>query len=221
MPDLNFKVQQAEPLLHALAPTLVLKLSVSDTQPDCAELAATIQSVLLRCRVFIEPTRRRYRPNEQDHLRELFGDPSGWSRTLQSMLWTETQVIMPSFMGSTAVDLPLPCTSDFNVGAAKYFRALEDGEVPLTLRFSGTVFYTAGSRGLSMAQNSWEKETNYRLPVRVWQDMMAAYYPNTAWLFLRKDVFDRLYQYRVDHGQSTWEQAIESLLSAVQEHATP
>jgi hypothetical protein len=42
--------------------------------------------------------------------------------------------------------------------------------------------------------------------------MMDTYYPNTAWLSLRRDVFERLYQYKVRRGIPTWEQALESAL---------
>ena len=35
--------------------------------------------------------------------------------------------------------------------------------------------------------------------------MMEHYYPNTAWLCLRKDVFDRLYRYKSRRGLPTWE----------------
>jgi hypothetical protein len=41
---------------------------------------------------------------------------------------------------------------------------------------------------------------------------MDHYYPNSAWLCLRKDVFDRLYEYKRQRGLPTWEQALESLL---------
>ena len=38
------------------------------------------------------------------------------------------------------------------------------------------------------------------MPVKVWQDMMDVYYPNTAWLNLRRDVFDRLQQFKMNNG---------------------
>ena len=44
---------------------------------------------------------------------------------------------------STVVDLPVPCSSDFNLAATKYFAALEEGEIPLCFLFSGTIFYEA------------------------------------------------------------------------------
>jgi hypothetical protein len=37
--------------------------------------------------------------------------------------------------------------------------------------------------------------------------------PFSAWLCLRQDVFDQLYQFKVRHGLPTWEQAIERLLA--------
>lgn len=42
--------------------------------------------------------------------------------------------------------------------------------------------------------------------------MMDAHYPNLAWLCLRRDVFDRLYRYKMESGAPTWEQALERLL---------
>ncbi len=48
---------------------------------------------------------------------------------------------------------------------------------------------------------------------------MDAYYPNLAFLQLRRDVYDRLYQYKVKHGIPTWEQALEAMLRAADEGA--
>jgi hypothetical protein len=46
---------------------------------------------------------------------------------------------------------------------------------------------------------------------------MDVHYPNSAWLSLRRDIFDRLYQYKMRRGIPTWEQALEELLAAVEE----
>ena len=43
--------------------------------------------------------------------------------------------------------LPVPLTYDFEVATAKYFHGLEDGEIPLLLLFSGTIF-VKGETGL-------------------------------------------------------------------------
>jgi hypothetical protein len=205
--DLNFEVWTAEPQPYAASPLMIFKLAITS-----ADTAQQIHSVALRCQIQIEATRRRYTEDEQKRLLELFGEPERWSKTLRTMLWTHTSAVVTPFAGNTVVDLPVPCTFDFNVAAAKYFAGLEDGEVPLVLQFSGTVFYEASSGALQVTQIPWTKEAKYLLPVSVWQDMMEIYYPNSACLFLRRDVFDRLYQYKVRKGLATWEQALESIL---------
>ena len=68
---------------------------------------------------------------------------------------------------------------------------------------------------------SWEKEADFRLPVRVWKEMMDVYYPNSAWINLRKDVFDRFYQYKMRMGMPTWEHALESLLAQAEKPVLP
>jgi hypothetical protein len=209
MPDLNFQVYEAEAEPYAAAPLLVFKLGVANAEPD-----EPIHTIALRCQIQVEATRRRYNAGEQERLRDLFGEPERWSQTLRTMLWTHTSVIITQFTGDAVVDLPVPCTFDFNVAATKYFAGLEGGEIPLCLQFSGTVFYEAEDGALQVAQIPWSKETSYRLPARVWQDMMDMYYPNGAWLRLRRDVFDRLHQFKVRRGLATWEQTLESLLQA-------
>jgi hypothetical protein len=74
---------------------------------------------------------------------------------------------------------------------------------------------------LQVAQIPWEKEARFRLPVGVWKGMMERYYPNTAWLCLRQDVFDRLYRYKSRHGLPTWEQALENLMPPEDEQRVP
>jgi Family of unknown function (DUF6084) len=210
--DLNFTVDGAEPVLYAASPLLNFKLRI-----DAEDKATPIPAVALRCQIRIEPTRRRYTPQSQDRLLDLFGQPDRWGQTLRTMLWTHTSLVVPQFTGSTVVDLPVPCTFDFNVAATKYFAALDDGEVPLCLLFSGTIFYIDEDGYLQVSQISWEKEASFRLPVRVWNDMMAHYYPNSAWLCLNRDVFDRLGEYKSRRGLLTWEQALARLLDASEE----
>jgi len=83
--------------------------------------------------------------------------------------------------------------------------------------FSGTVFYADADDVLQVAPVSWDQEARFTLPVKVWRDMMDAYYPNTVWLNLRRDAFDRLNQYKTQHGIPTWEQALEKILPVEEE----
>ena len=111
----------------------------------------------------------------------------------------------------------MPCTFDFNVAATKYFHGLTSGDLPLCFQFSGTVFYQGSEESLQVSPISWDKEAKYRLPVKVWKQLMDTYYPNSAWLALRKDAFEKLYQYKVREGIPTWEEALERALNAVSE----
>jgi hypothetical protein len=211
MPDLGFRIEGAEVAEFAASPLIVLKLRLTNASP-----AETIHSVALRCQIQIEVTRRRYTAEDQQKLRDLFGEPDRWSQTLRNLLWTHVNVNVPRFQGSTVVDLPVPCTFDFNVGATKYFHGLGDGQVPLCVMFSGTVFYAAEGEHMQVSLISWEKEARFGMPVKVWREMMDSYYPNSAWLCLRRDIFERVYEYKVRHGIPTWEQALENMLQAEQ-----
>ena len=207
MPDLQFRVQGVEPAPGSAEPGLNLKLQIENRPAD-----EPIESVLLNCQVRIEATRRHYTAAEQADLRDLFGVPADWGRTLGAMLWTHSNVTVPAFQGAVQVDLPLACTFDLTIAATKYFHGLEDGAVPITLLFSGTVFYTNSEGALQIARIPWSKEAAFDVPVRAWKEMMERHYPNTAWLCLRRDIFDRLYRHKVAQGLPTFEQALESLL---------
>jgi len=208
VPDLDFRVEGAEVLEYAAAPSLLFKLRVENLEEE------PIRSVVLNTQVRIAATQRHYDTVEQERLLEVFGEPHRWGNTLRSLLWTHTTLQVPRFSGSTVVDMPIPCTYDLEVVAAKYFYALEDGEVPLEFLFSGTVYYAEEGGRLQIARISWEKEAEFRLPVRLWKETMERYFPNTAWLRLHRDAFDRLYDYKVRMGLPTWEAAVEALLRA-------
>lgn len=212
MPELSFHIESAAVLPFAAAPQLTLKLRVSNADPE-----ETIHTVALRCQVQLEVTRRRYTPEEQQNLRDLFGEPDRWSKTLRTLLWTHANVMVPPFVGSTVADLNLPCSFDFSVASTKYFAGLDEGEVPLCVQFSGTVFYAQGDGSLQVMPIPWDKEAHFRMPLAVWKEMMDVYYPNVAWLCLRRDIFDRLQRYKVARGIPTWEEALESLLAAMEE----
>ena len=208
MPDLHFGVEGAEVLEYAAAPSLLFKLRIENLEEEL------IRSVSLNTQVRIAATQRHYDTAEQERLLEVFGEPHRWGNTLRSLLWTHTTLQISPFSGSTVVDMPVPCTYDLEVVAAKYFYALEDGEVPLEFLFSGTVFYAGEGGRLQIARISWEKEAEYRMPIRLWKEMMERYFPNSAWIRLHKDAFDQLYDYKVRRGLPTWESAVESLLRA-------
>jgi len=208
MPDLNFRVEGAEVLEYAAVPSILFKLRVENLEEE------PIRSVSLNTQVRIAATQRHYDTAEQQRLLEVFGEPHRWGQTLRSLLWAHTTLQVPRFSGNTVVDMPIPCTYDMEVVGSKYFHALEDGEVPLEFLFSGTVFYAAEGGRLQIARISWEKEAEFRMPVRLWKETMKRYFPNNAWIRLHKDAFDQLYDYKVRMGLPTWEAAVEALLRA-------
>jgi hypothetical protein len=210
--DLNFTVETAEVEPHAAAPLLNFKLRIAQTV--AAQEPTTIPAIALKCQIRIEPARRRYAADEEQKLLDLFGTRERWGQTLRSTLWTHASVVVPPFTGETVIDLPVPCSFDFNVAATKYFYALADGEVPLCLLFSGTIFYTDRDGYLQVSQIPWEKEASFRLRVQVWKNMMELYYPESAWLRLERDTFDRLYHYKSSRGLPTWEKAIDMLIDS-------
>lgn len=209
MPEIDFSVEGAEAVPFAAAPLLNFKLRLTNTNKDAGE---QIQNVMLRCQINLEVTRRGYSDAEKARLFEIFGEPERWGQTLKTMLWTHASVVVQPFSETISIDLPVPCTFDFNVAATKFFGGLESGEVPLLLLFSGTMFYHDEHGDLQIGQISWDKEANFRLPVKVWREMMEHYYPNSAWLNVRRDVFDRLQNYKMQRGLPTFDQALENLL---------
>jgi hypothetical protein len=205
MTTLAFEVLDARAEPHAAVPTLSLRLRVDETT------GATVHALALRCQIRIEPQRRPYRADEEERLYELFGETPQWGDSLRPFLWTHVSTTTTGFVGSTEVDLPIPCTYDFEVAGAKYLHALSGGEIPLVLLFSGTVF-TRGSAGFAAALISWNCEASYRLPVRVWRETMDRYFPDSGWLRISRENLDRLQRYRATQGLQTWDQAFERLL---------
>ena len=195
----------AEP--YAAAPQLTARLRIQETSGQ------TIHAIALRCQVRIEPQRRRYEEADESGLRALFGERDRWAETLKPFLWMQSSAMVQGFTEITEVDLPLPCTYDFEVTGSRYLHAVTEGTVPLALLFSGTVF-TKGANGFGVEQVPWDCEASYALPVTVWQQMIESYFPNTGWIRLDHDVLDSLADFRSRHGLTTWEETLQTLLAA-------
>jgi len=209
MVDLDFAVEAAAVESYSAAPLLVFQLRVTNLTP-----ALKVQNVMLNCQIRIEAPRRNYDLDEREHLVELFGEPERWGQTLRSFLWTHASVSAPRFDEECRVDLPAPCSFDFNIAATKYFHGLKNGEAPLNFLFSGSIFYRDADGALQIDQISWTKEASYRLPASLWQSMMDQYYPQSAWLRLSRDMFEQLYRYKRQKGLLTFEHALQELLAA-------
>jgi hypothetical protein len=206
IPQLRFAVDGASRAEHAAVPTLLLALRVT------VDGGAPVRSVLLDVQVQIAARRRAYDAAAHDRLFDLFGPVEGWGTALRTLLWTRATLVVPPFTGTTVVDLPITCTYDLDVAAARYLDALGDGEVPLELLFSGTVFYSGAGGMLQTARISWDEEASFALPVALWRETMDRHFPGTAWLRLPKGAHDRLVAYKSRHALATWDEVVDRLL---------
>jgi len=210
MPELAFEVTGVDAAVRGLVPLLHFKLAITNQPPN-----EQVQSVILQAQIQIQAPQRAYSPDEKEKLFELFGEPDQWGQTLRNKLWAHTNTTVPAFQGSAEATLSVPCSYDLNLAGTKYFFAIEQDDIPLLFLFSGTIFYAGADGRLQVQRISWEKECVYHMPVQVWKDVMERHYPNTGWLYLQRDVFERLCQFKRRSGVTSWEQVIEQLLAKV------
>lgn len=207
MTEVTFAVLEVSPEPYAVTPVLTARIGIA------ADGDEPVHAIALRCQVRIEPLRRGYTDEEAGGLLDLFGPRERWSTTQHNFLWLHSSTMVQGFTGTTQVDLPLECTYDFEVAAAKYFHALRDGKIPLQFLFSGTVF-AKGANNFAVHQVPWDREDHYDLPVSVWRDLIALHYPNTSWVRLNRDTLDALTAFKSARGLLGYDDAVTSLLAA-------
>ncbi|MGR4878443.1 DUF6084 family protein [Streptomyces sp. LARHCF249] len=204
MTDLRFSCTGVRADAHAAGPTLVFRLRIT------AADNARVHALALRCQIRIEPARRGYGPAEAEGLADLFGERSRWGSTLQPVQFAQVALMVPGFTGETETDLAVPCTYDMDIAASRYFHALEDGEAPLLMLFSGTAFTGAG--GFRVEPVPWDREASYRLPVPVWREMIEQHFPGSGWLRLPRDTMAELLAFRSRQALASWESTVRALL---------
>lgn len=207
MPELSFRINDVSAMQYAAVPTIAARLKISNAIAD-----EPIQSISLNCQVQLQTLGRSYSAAEEARLLDLFGERERWGTTMKPLHWTNLVVKVPPFTGETAIDLGLPCSLDFEVAANKYFYGLSEGSIAVLVLFSGTVFYSSDECAIQIAQIPWDREARFQLPVAVWKGAIDAHYPNSAWLRLTRETFDRLYLYKIARGIPTWDRVVERLL---------
>lgn len=207
MSDVTFAVLGMAPEPYAVTPVLTAQVGIAVTG------AVPVHAVALRCQVRIDPLRRGYTDEEAAALLDLFGVRDRWGTTQHTFLWQHTGAVVPGFVDTTTVELPLVCTYDFEVTAAKYLHALRDGVAPLLFLFSGTVFLK-GHNSFAVRQIPWDREDHYDMPVSVWRDLIDLHFPNTGWVRLGHDTIDALVAYKSAHGMLGIDAAVTDLLAA-------
>lgn len=216
MTELRFTVLGVAPEAYAASPMLTVRLRIEELS------AAVVHAIALRVQVRIEAQRRAYTDIEERGLLDLFGHRDRWASTLRPFAWTHCTALVPGFTGETEVDLPLPCTYDFEVSASKYLDALTGGQIPIELLFSGTVFTRGatgsgntgfGDTGFQVERVSWAAAASYLLPVATWRAAMDEHFPNSAWIRVGRESFTALKEFKAEHGLLRWDDALELLLA--------
>jgi len=205
MAELSFDCTGGRAERFSAVPTVVLTLRISETSGQ------RVDAIALRCQIRIEPHRRRYSDAEAQRLEDLFGVRGRWPDTLKPLQFATVPAMVPGFCGSTEIDLPVTCGYDLEIASTKYFNALEGGETPLLLLFSGTVFATAGQR-LSVQQVPWSKEASYRLPASVWREAINVHFPNSAWIRMSSETLGALQRFKSRRALPTWDSVVSALL---------
>jgi hypothetical protein len=214
MAQLSFGCVGARADRYAAAPTVILRLRIAE------QAGQQVDAIALRCQIRIEPARRRYTPEEAARLNDLFGDTSRWAETLRPLQLATVPVMVPGFSGSTEVDLPVTLSYDLEIGSTRYFASLDDGEIPLLLLFSGTVFAVREGR-MTVDQVPWSAETPFRLPVGIWREAIDAHFPNSAWIRVSRPTLDELVRFKTGRALPTWEATIRALLAEARDPAGP
>lgn len=209
-PELVFDCLGARSDPYAAGPTLDFRLRVAETT------AERIHAIGLRVQLRIEPQKRHYTDHEAAQLAGLFGDRSRWADSQRPLQFAEVAVMVPSFTGSIEIDVPVPCTYDLEIAATSYFHALDEGDIPLVLLFSGTVI-ARGANGFSVTRVPWHKEAACRVPVHEWRAMMDRFFPNSGWLRLDVRTLAALGAFKNARALPTWERTIDALLAEVSE----
>jgi hypothetical protein len=212
MSDLFFSITGAEPKRHVAAPTIRFVLHIRHGEPTrhgepVEPRPSSVEAIVLRTQIRIEPQWRTYTDAEKPLLRDLFGTPDRWDKTLHALAWADVPVMVPGFTAETQVDVNVPCTYDFDVTASRFFSALESGHIPLRFLFSGSIFRDGGN-AFSAERVSWSSECVYRMPHEVWRDTMRVYYGDAAFIRIDRETFAYLQRLRAETGATSWDEVI-------------
>ncbi|MCQ6553272.1 DUF6084 family protein [Streptomyces sp. C10-9-1] len=199
---------------YAAGPTLVFRLRITADGPS------PVHALALRCQIRIEPSRRAYGEGEATGgLTDLFGERSRWGTTLNPLQFAQVSLMVPGFTGETETDLVVPCTYDMDVAATRYADALEGGEVPLLMLFSGTAF--TGAAGFRVEPVPWDREAAFALPAATWREMIEQHFPGCGWIRLSSDTMAALLAHRSRRALPSAEAAVRDLLEAPAPGAPP
>jgi hypothetical protein len=117
-----------------------------------------------------------------------------------------------SFTGATTFGLEVPCTADLEMTASKYVSALPDGDVPITMHFTGRVLYQGPNRQVQAVHLPWSTTASYRMPVSIWKNMMKHHHGNSGFVLLHEDTIDALKKHKRVNGLHSYDAVVLDLL---------
>jgi Family of unknown function (DUF6084) len=202
----EFQVHDVTWVPDAAAPTLSFALGVTENS------GREVFTIALTAQINIDPARRSYDAETREALVELFGPPERWAATTKSFVWTQVSTLVPSFTGETTFTLPVACTYDLELAAAKYLYNLPDGEAPLSFHFTGSVLHRGDAGQLQVVLIPWTCSADWRMPVATWREMMERHYPNGAFVRLHADTLAALSRRRARRGLPSYDACVADLL---------
>jgi len=208
-PEITIEILGAGHEPFAAQPTLRFELSVFEPTDR------PIYAIALKAQIMFDPARRDYDAPTREKLFEIFGAPERWPSTTRSFLWCHSTAMVNSFTGATTFGLEVPCTSDLEVVAARYVSALPDGDIPLTMHFTGRILYSGPERQVQVVHLPWSLSAQYRMPVTVWKNMIKHHHGNSGFVLLHDDTITQLGKHKRNRGLHSYDAVVLDLL----EHA--
>ena len=205
-PEVKLEILGAAHEPFAAQPTLRFEMSVYEPTNR------PIYAISIKAQINFDPARREYDAATREDLVELFGIPERWPSTTRSFLWCHSSTVVHSFTGATTFGLEVPCTSDLEVTAARYVSALPDGEVPITMHFTGRVLYQGPERQVQAVHLPWSTSASYRMPVDVWRKMMKHHHGESGFVLLHHDTLAALKKHKRINGLHSFDAVVLDLL---------
>jgi hypothetical protein len=203
---MTFEVLGATHEPFAAQPTLRFELGASE--PTGREIYA----ISLTAQVNFDPALRDYDAATKAELFELFGSPERWPSTTRSFLWTHATTMVHSFSGAITFAIEVPCTADLELVASRYIQALPDGDVPITMHFTGRVLYKAPDQRVQVVHLPWTSKASYKMPVSVFRNMMKHHHGESGFAILHNDTLDALKSYKRQRGLHSFDACIVDLM---------
>ena len=111
---------------------------------------------------------------------------------------------MPTFSGSTAFTVEVPCTYDLEVASARVLRlAARRRACRSAFHFNGTVLYRGEADRLQVVLVPWSCSARWRMPSSVWRRTIEGHYPGGGWIRLAEDTLEQLSARKADAGHGT------------------